>query len=147
MTIITQARIAVLIDAENISGAHASSIMDKVATYGHATIRHAYGDWTTPSLQQWKKSLEAFTIKPCQQFRHIKGKNSSDLALAIDAMDMIHQRMVDAFCIVSSDSDFAWLAARLREGGMRVYGFGTQQTLRAFMVACDEFTVLGGGEV
>ncbi len=142
-TTILKPDLAVLIDAENISAAHIPLIMEKVtSSYGNASVRRAYGDWTTAQLTPWKKTLEAFAIRPSQQFRHIKGKNSSDAALIMDAMELLHNREVDGFCIVSSDSDFTGLAGRIREKRLRVYGFGMQFTMRAFVAACDEFVFL-----
>ncbi len=138
-----KSNLAVLIDAENISAAHIPAIIAKIAEdYGNATVRRVYGDWTTPQLTPWKKALESQALRPSQQFRHIKGKNSSDGALIMDAMELLHAREVDGFCIVSSDSDFTGLATRIREKGLRVYGFGMKQTMRAFVAACDEFVFL-----
>ncbi len=144
-TTLLKPNLAVLIDAENISASHIPTIMAKIAeNYGNATVRRVYGDWTTPQLTPWKKALEAQALRPSQQFRHIKGKNSSDGALIMDAMELLHAREVAGFCIVSSDSDFTGLATRIREKGLRVYGFGMQQTMRAFVAACDEFVYLDG---
>lgn len=113
---ILKPNLALLIDAENISAVHIPMIMEKINDcYGHASVRRAYGDWTTPLLNGWKKALEASALRPIQQFRHIKGKNSSDAALMMDAMELMHAREVDGFCIVSSDSDFTGLAGRIRE--------------------------------
>ncbi len=135
--------IAVLIDAENARAAYIPDVMNKVAELGRVTVCRAYGDWTTPQLTPWKKILEEFSIDPCQQFRHRKGKNSSDSALIMDAMELLHHREVDAFCIVSSDCDFTGLARRIQEKGPFVYGFGEQNTMRAFVAACDEFFRVG----
>ncbi len=145
-TTILKPNLAVLIDAENISAVYIPMIMEKIAeSYGNATVRRAYGDWTTPLLTGWKKVLEASALRPSQQFRHIKGKNTSDAALIMNAMELLHAREVNGFCIVSSDSDFTGLAGRIREKGLSVYGFGMRQTMRAFVAACDEFVYLDGG--
>ena len=141
-----QPRLAVLIDAENTRAAYASSIMETIAAWGHATVRRAYGDWTTPQLTPWKKHLAEFAIRPVQQFKHAGGKNSSDCALIIDAMELLHARSVGGFCIVSSDCDFTGLAVRVREAGLRVYGLGLETTNRALVTACDEFAFLDQAE-
>ncbi len=144
-TTLLKPNLAVLIDAENISASHIPMIMEKITTcYGNAAVRRAYGDWTTNQLMPWKNTLENQALRPSQQFRYIKGKNSSDGALIMDAMELLHAREVEGFCIVSSDSDFTGLATRIREKGLRVYGFGMQQTIRAFVAACDEFVYLDG---
>lgn len=135
--------IAVLIDAENARAAYITDVMSKVAELGRPTVCRAYGDWTTAQLTPWKKVLEEFGIDPCQQFRHRKGKNSSDSALIMDAMELLHNREVDAFCIVSSDCDFTGLAGRIVEKGLLVYGLGHETTMRAFVAACDEFFYVG----
>jgi len=132
-------QLALLIDAENIAGDHAPLIVERtLARYGNPIIRRAYGDWTTNQLVQWKRHLEDQGIRPVQQFRHIKGKNSSDATLIMDAMDLVNLNDIDGFCLVASDCDFTALPGRLRERGKRVYGFGMQQTMRAFVAACDE---------
>ena len=132
-------RLAVLIDAENASAAQAPALMQIIGHYGKPTVRRAYGDWTTPQLTPWKKLLTSLCIRPCQQFRYVRGKTTTDAALIMDAMELLHARSVDGFCIVSSDCDFTGLAARIQESGLPVYGFGLQNTLQAFVAACDEF--------
>ncbi len=133
-------RLAVLIDAENASYANAKFLFEEIAKYGTANVRRAYGDWTTPALGSWKKVLTEHSIQPVQQFSHAKGKNSSDSALIIDAMDLLYAKNLDGFCIVSSDSDFTRLAARIREDGLTVHGFGEKKTLGPFKKACTTFT-------
>jgi hypothetical protein len=140
-------RLAVLIDAENTNPAHVPALLARVQSLGRPALRWAYGDWTTTQLTPWKKHLLTLGIRPRQQFRAVKGKNSSDAALIVDAMDLLHGGRVDGFCIVSSDSDYAVLAARIREAGLPVYGFGERWTLEAFVAACDEFVFLGEAEV
>lgn len=134
-------KLAVLIDAEN---AHAAvpvidQLMAEVSRYGTATIKRAYGDWTTPNLKDWKALLNKMAIQPIQQFSYTSGKNATDSALIIDAMDVLHSGSVDGFCLVSSDSDFTRLATRIREAGLTVYGFGERKTPEAFVAACDKF--------
>lgn len=134
-------KLAVLIDAEN---AHAAvpvidQLMAEVLRYGTATIKRAYGDWTTPNLKDWKALLNKMAIQPIQQFSYTSGKNATDSALIIDAMDVLHSGSVDGFCLVSSDSDFTRLATRIREAGLTVYGFGERKTPEAFVAACDKF--------
>jgi len=114
-------------------------LFNEVSKYGTANVKRIYGDWTTPNLASWKNSLNKFAIQPIQQFRYTVGKNASDSALIIDAMDILHSRNVDGFCIVSSDSDFTRLACRIRESGLSVYGFGKQNTPEQFVRACDRF--------
>jgi len=137
-----QPRLAVLIDAENLSGAHAARLMSLVKALGNPIIRRAYGDWTSSQLMLWKGVLHTLAIRPCQQFHYRRSKNNSDAALIMDAMELLHQRRVDGFCLVSSDSDFTGLAARIQEGGVPVYGFGQRDTSAPFMAACDEFMYL-----
>ncbi len=143
MTAINRPRLAVLIDAENARAAYITEVMTKVTELGRPTVIRAYGDWTTTQLTPWKKVLETFAIRPCQQFRHRKGKNSSDGTLIMDAMELMFLNKADGFCIVSSDCDFTGLAGRIQEEGLLVYGFGEQQTMRAFVAACDEFFHFG----
>ncbi len=143
MTPLDRPLLAVLIDAENARAAHIAFVMEKVAELGRPAVCRAYGDWTTPQLTPWKKILEEFAIRPCQQFRHRKGKNSSDGTLIMDAMELLYLEKVDGFCIVSSDCDFTGLAGRIQERGPRVYGFGEHNTMRAFVAACDEFFHVG----
>jgi len=132
-------KLAVLIDADNAQAAVVSDLLAEVARYGTATIKRAYGDWTTPNLGPWKDTLHNLAIQPIQQFRFTAGKNATDSALIIDAMDLLHGGAVDGFCLVSSDSDFTRLATRIREAGMAVYGFGERKTPRPFVAACDKF--------
>lgn len=143
-----QERLAVLIDADNGQASAVQELMTEVARYGTATIKRAYGDWTTPNLQSWKEVLHRMAVQPIQQFRYTTGKNATDSALIIDAMDILHSGRVDGFCIVSSDSDFTRLATRVREAGLVVYGFGERHTPAPFVAACDKFVyteILKGG--
>lgn len=132
-------KLAVLIDADNAQASIASELLAEVARYGTATVKRAYGDWTTPNLTGWKDVLHNLAIQPIQQFRYTVGKNATDSALIIDAMDLLHSGTVDGFCLVSSDSDFTRLATRVREAGLSVYGFGEKKTPRPFVAACDKF--------
>lgn len=132
-------RLAVLIDADNAQAALADALFAEIARYGSATVRRAYGDWTTTNLTQWKDTLLKLAIQPIQQFRYTTGKNATDSALIIDAMDLLYSGNFDGFCIVSSDSDFTRLATRLRESGQVVYGFGRPDTPTPFVAACDKF--------
>ena len=135
----TTDKLAVLIDAENAQASVIGDLLREVAQYGTATIKRAYGDWTTPNLNGWKETFHKLAIQPIQQFRYTSGKNATDSALIIDAMDLLHGGRVDGFCLVSSDSDFTRLATRVREAGLAVYGFGEKKTPRAFVAACDKF--------
>ena len=135
-------KIAVLIDTDNISATYISVILDEVATYGTASIRRAYGDWTNPQAAKWKEELLNNSLTPMQQFGNTTGKNSTDSAMIIDAMDILYSGDVDGFCIVSSDSDFTRLASRLRESGSLVIGMGEEKTLPALRKACTKFVVL-----
>lgn len=132
-------RLAVLIDADNASSSVVKELLEEVAKYGTATIKRAYGDWTTQNLVGWKNHLHKHAIQPIQQFAYTQGKNSTDSAFIIDAMDLLYAGNVDGFCIVSSDSDFTRLATRLREAGKKVYGLGERKTPEAFIGACDKF--------
>lgn len=132
-------RLAVLIDADNANPTVTQALLAEVSRYGIASVKRAYGDWTTPQLGGWKSVLLAHSIQPMQQFANTKGKNSTDSAMIIDAMDLLHMRGLDGFCIVSSDSDFTGLARRIRENGLLVVGFGERKTPTAFVVACDRF--------
>lgn len=132
-------RFAVLIDADNVPYSKIKEIMDEIAKYGIPTIKRIYGDWTKPNLAGWKNVLLENAITPIQQYSYTTGKNSSDSALIIDAMDILYSAKVDGFCIVSSDSDFTRLATRLREASMRVIGIGEKKTPNPFIVACDRF--------
>jgi NYN domain/OST-HTH/LOTUS domain len=139
MAINTSDRLAVLIDAENAQAAIASELLAEISRYGTATVRRAYGDWTTPNLRGWKDVLQSLAIQPIQQFSYTTGKNATDSALIIDAMDLLHSQSVSGFCIISSDSDFTRLATRIREAGLSVYGFGEKKTPNPFVAACDKF--------
>jgi hypothetical protein len=132
-------RLAVLIDADNANPKVIEPLLAEVARYGVASVKRAYGDWTTPQLGGWKSVLLDHSIQPMQQFANTKGKNATDSAMIIDAMDLLHTRGLDGFCIVSSDSDFTGLARRIRENGLQVVGFGERKTPKAFVVACDRF--------
>lgn len=133
-------RLAVLIDADNASAKIIGSLLKEVAKYGTANVKRIYGDWTNTKLLSWKNKLNAFAIQPIQQFSYTTGKNATDSALIIDAMDLLYTGNFDGFCIVSSDSDFTRLASRIREAGLVVYGFGEQQkTPGAFISACNKF--------
>ena len=132
-------KLAVLIDADNAQAAIASELLTEIARYGTATVKRAYGDWTTTNLTGWREVLQNLAIQPIQQFRYTVGKNATDSALIIDAMDLLHNGTVDGFCLVSSDSDFTRLATRVREAGLSVYGFGEKKTPRPFVAACDKF--------
>ncbi|HUP91408.1 MAG TPA: NYN domain-containing protein [Solimonas sp.] len=134
-----QARLAVLIDADNAHSKLADALFAEIAKYGKATTRRIYGNWTTEQLQGWKKILPKHAIQPKQQFANTQGKNATDSAMIIDAMDLLHTGRFDGFCIVSSDSDFTSLALRIREDGLTVYGFGERKTPEAFVAACDRF--------
>jgi len=133
------ARLAVLIDADNAQASITEGLLAEVAKYGTAHVKRAYGDWTAPNLRGWKDQLLAQSIQPIQQFAYTTGKNATDSAMVIDAMDLLYSGRLDGFCIVSSDSDFTRLAARLRESGMTVYGFGERKTPKPFVAACDKF--------
>lgn len=135
-------KIAVLIDSDNISALYISAILDEVATYGTASIRRIYGDWTSPQAAKWKDSLLDNSLTPMQQFGNTSGKNSTDSAMIIDAMDILYSGDVDGYCIVSSDSDFTRLASRLRESGSQVIGMGEEKTPLAFRKACTKFIAL-----
>jgi uncharacterized LabA/DUF88 family protein len=134
------ARLAVLIDADNAQSAIVEALLAEIAKYGTAHVKRAYGDWTTGNLRGWKEQLLAQSIQPIQQFAYTRGKNATDAAMVIDAMDLLYSGRFDGFCIVSSDSDFTRLAARIRESGLTVYGFGERKTPKAFVAACDRFT-------
>lgn len=136
---VTNHKIAVLIDADNAQASVIQELLAEVSRYGTATIKRAYGDWTTTNLKGWKEVLHRMAIQPIQQFSYTTGKNSTDASLIIDAMDVLHMGSVDGFCLVSSDSDFTRLATRIREAGLVVYGFGERKTPEPFVVACDKF--------
>ena len=136
---ISQAKLAVLIDADNTQPAIIEGLLDEVAKYGVASVKRIYGDWTSNNLRSWKEKLLEYAIQPMQQFSYTSGKNATDSALIIDAMDLLYSEKLDGFCVVSSDSDFTRLAARIRESGRTVYGFGEKKTPRAFVSVCDKF--------
>ena len=131
--------LAVLIDGDNIPSAYVKEMMEEIAKYGNPTIKRIYGDWTNPRLGKWKNILLENAITPIQQYGYTQGKNATDSAMIIDAMDVLYSGKVNGFCIVSSDSDFTRLATRLREAGMQVFGIGEKKTPNPFIVACDKF--------
>lgn len=131
--------LAVLIDGDNIPSANVKEMMEEIAKYGNPTIKRIYGDWTNPHLVKWKNLLLENAITPIQQYGYTTGKNATDSAMIIDAMDILYSEKVNGFCLVSSDSDFTRLATRLREAGMKVYGIGEKKTPNPFIVACDKF--------
>jgi uncharacterized LabA/DUF88 family protein len=132
-------KLAVLIDGDNIPSAYVKEMMEEIAKYGNPTIKRIYGDWTKPHLSKWKNLLLENAITPIQQYGYTTGKNATDSAMIIDAMDILYSEKVDGFCLVSSDSDFTRLATRLREAGMNVIGIGEKKTPEPFIVACDRF--------
>src|SRR5262245_30307520 len=134
-----QRRFAVLIDADNVSAQALEGLIAEIANYGVAIVKRIYGDWTLPNLKSWKEQLLEHAIQPIQQFRYTVGKNATDSAMIIDAMDLLYRAKLDGFCLVSSDSDFTRLASRIREEGLMVIGFGERKTPRAFVTACDRF--------
>ncbi|VXD10410.1 NYN domain-containing protein [Marinoscillum sp. 108] len=131
--------LAVLIDGDNIPSAYVKEMMEEIAKYGNPTIKRIYGDWTKPNLSKWKNMLLENAITPIQQYAYTTGKNATDSAMIIDAMDILYSGKVNGFCLVSSDSDFTRLATRLREAGMTVIGIGEKKTPNPFIVACDRF--------
>lgn len=133
------ATLAVLIDADNAAPAVIEGLLAEVAKYGVAAVKRIYGDWTKPNLSGWKECLLSHSIQPIQQFRYTVGKNATDSAMIIDAMDLLYTERFDGFCLVSSDSDFTRLASRIREQGLTVYGFGERKTPKPFVTACDKF--------
>jgi len=138
----TQLKLAVLIDADNTQPTIIDGLLAEIAKYGVASVKRIYGDWTNPTLRGWKERLLEYAIQPVQQFAYTTGKNSTDSAMIIDAMDLLYTENLDGFCLVSSDSDFTRLAARLREDGKLVLGFGQRKTPKPFLAACDN-----GGEI
>ena len=134
--------LAVLVDADNVAPSRMGALLTEVARFGTASVKRVYGDWTRPNLSSWKPVAAEHAIQPIQQFANTTGKNATDIALIIDAMDLLYTRRFDGFCIVSSDSDFTRLASRIREEGITVYGFGERKTPEAFRNACDQFTYL-----
>lgn len=137
-------RIALLIDADNVSHAKIASILAELSKYGTANIRRAYGDWASAGLKGWKDKLHAFAIRPIQQFSYSTGKNATDIALVIDAMELLYTQKLDAFCIASSDADFTPLVMQLRANGHDVFGFGERKTPEPFVNACTTFLYLDG---
>ena len=132
-------KLAVLIDADNAQPSIVEGLLTEIANYGTANVKRIYGDWTGPGLKGWKEVLLEHSIQPMQQFAYTKGKNATDSAMIIDAMDLLYSNNFTGFCIVSSDSDFTKLASRIRESGLLVYGFGERKTPAAFVSACDKF--------
>jgi len=132
-------KLAILIDGDNIPSAYVKEMMEEIAKYGNPTIKRIYGDWTKPNLSKWKNLLLENAITPIQQYGYTTGKNATDSAMIIDAMDILYSEKVNGFCLVSSDSDFTRLATRLREAGMQVFGIGEKKTPNPFIVACDKF--------
>ena len=135
-------KLAVLIDADNTRPGIVSGLLGEIADYGTASVKRIYGDWTKPQLNSWKETLLNHSIQPIQQFAYTTGKNATDSAMIIDAMDLLYTDTFDGFCIVSSDSDFTKLASRIRESGLTVYGFGERKTPSPFVTACDKFVYL-----
>ncbi|MFO8009328.1 MAG: NYN domain-containing protein [Dehalococcoidia bacterium] len=135
----TQKRLAVLIDADNAQPAILDGLIAEIAKYGVSSVKRAYGDWTNPKLKGWKDVLLEYAIHPIQQFEYTTGKNATDSAMLIDAMDLLYTDKFEGFCIVSSDSDFTRLASRVREAGLLVLGFGEKKTPKPFVNACDKF--------
>lgn len=138
----TNSNLAVLIDGDNIPSAHVKEMMEEITKYGNPTIKRIYGDWTKPNLAKWKNLLLENAITPIQQYAYTTGKNATDSAMIIDAMDILYSGKVTGFCLVSSDSDFTRLATRLREAGMQVIGIGEKKTPNPFIVACDKFVYI-----
>ena len=139
MELIRELKLAVLIDADNVPYSNIKGMLEEIAKYGTPTFKRIYGDWTKPTLSGWKTVLLENAITPIQQYSYTTGKNSSDSALIIDAMDILYTGGVDGFCIVSSDSDFTRLATRLREAGMKVFGIGEKKTPSPFIASCNKF--------
>jgi len=135
----TDLKLAVLMDGDNIPSSYVKEMMEEIAKYGNPTIKRIYADWTKPVLARWKNILLENAITPIQQYNYTTGKNATDSAMIIDAMDILYSEKVNGFCLVSSDSDFTKLATRLREAGMKVYGIGERKTPQPFIVACDKF--------
>ena len=132
-------KLAVLIDADNAQSGIVDGLLVEIANYGTASVKRIYGDWTQTRLKKWKEVLLEHSIQPIQQFTYTKGKNATDSAMIIDAMDLLYTGNFNGFCLVSSDSDFTKLASRIRESGLLVYGFGERKTPSAFVSACDKF--------
>jgi uncharacterized LabA/DUF88 family protein len=142
MDIAKDPKLAVLIDADNVPYANIKGMLEEMAKYGTPTFKRIYADWTKPNVSGWKNVLLEHGITPIHQFSYTSGKNATDSSMIIDAMDILYSGQVDGFCIVSSDSDFTRLATRLREAGMKVFGFGERKTPTAFIAACDKFIYL-----
>jgi uncharacterized protein (TIGR00288 family) len=138
----SESKIALLIDADNAPAAKIDAIVSEIAKYGTANVRRAYGNWKNPSLKSWEEALHEFAIRPVQQFDYTKGKNATDVALIIDAMDLLYAQSLDAFAVVSSDSDFTPLVMRILTNGLKVYGFGEKKTPLPFVYACSTFLYL-----
>lgn len=139
MAEIENRKLAILIDADNAQASVCAKLLAEISKFGVASVKRAYGDWTTTNLKGWKEHLHKHAIQPIQQFSYTVGKNATDSALIIDAMDLLHEEKYDGFCLVSSDSDFTRLATRIRESGLAVYGFGENKTPEPFVSACDKF--------
>ncbi|EMS71120.1 NYN domain-containing protein [Ruminiclostridium cellobioparum] len=138
----SEMRLAVLIDAENVPYSNIKGVMEEIAKFGTPTIKRIYADWTKPTISGWKNVLLENAITPIQQYSYTSGKNSSDSAMIIDAMDVLYSGQVEGFCIISSDSDFTRLVTRLRESGKKVFGIGERKTPSPFISACDKFTYI-----
>lgn len=137
-----ESRIALLIDADNCPAAKIEVILDELAKYGVTNVRRAYGNWKSSGLKSWEEVLHEYAIQPIQQFAYTKGKNATDSAMIIDAMDLLYTQRLDAFCIASSDSDFTPLVMRIRANGLKLYGFGEKKTPMPFVNACSKFLYL-----
>lgn len=135
----TKSRIALLIDCDNVSHASVDGVLEELAKYGVVNVRHAHGDWNSPSLSGWREKLHPHAIRPMQQFAYTKGKNATDSAMIIDAMDLLYSKNIDAFALMTSDSDFTPLVLRLLESGLPVYGFGEKKTPQPFVDSCTTF--------
>jgi uncharacterized protein (TIGR00288 family) len=140
----SEKRIALLVDADNAPASKIDVILGEVARHGAANVRRAYGNWKSPHLKAWEATLHAYAIRPIQQFAYSSGKNASDMAMVIDAMDLLYARNLDAFAIVSSDADFTPLVMRILTDGLKVYGFGERKTPEPFVNACSQFTYVEG---
>ena len=140
-----RARLAVPIDGENVSARHAGAVFETAGKIGEATVRRIYGDFSNGRLASWSAAIGSYSIVPCHQPAHARGRNAADIAIAIDAVDLMHRERLDGLAVVSSDSNFTRLARRLREGGFAVYGFGESKTPQAFRVACHRFEIVGNG--
>jgi hypothetical protein len=139
-------RLALLIDADNVTPKHVPTLLGEVAKLGSPCLRRIYGDWTKPNMNSWRECLLEHSFQPIQQFAYTTGKNATDGAMIIDAMDLLHTGRFDGFCLVSSDSDFTRLAVRIREQGLKVFGFGQRRTPQPFVVSCDRFVFLDAVE-